>query len=154
MNYAKLCPGERSHMFIMKAAGVLEIPRVAPNELHVTGRRDTQHDATAAGGEKKNTTFPRCNGMHSSGNLDWVLTGLVFYCSTRKFCHSRTQTVWLAPCAASGASGETALTDFTAPPQHQVTPEPELKHGGHFVAKCLQQQPACAKPPLVVFICV
>lgn len=26
MNYAKLCPRERSHMFIMKAAGVLGVP--------------------------------------------------------------------------------------------------------------------------------
>lgn len=26
MNYAKLCPGDRSHMFIMKAAGVLDVP--------------------------------------------------------------------------------------------------------------------------------
>lgn len=42
MNYAKLCPRERSHMFIMKAAGVLDVPRVAPNELRVTGQHDTQ----------------------------------------------------------------------------------------------------------------
>lgn len=26
MNYTKLCPGDRSHMFIMKAAGVLDVP--------------------------------------------------------------------------------------------------------------------------------
>lgn len=42
MNYAKLCPRERSHMFIMKAAGVLDVPRVTPNELRVTGQHDTQ----------------------------------------------------------------------------------------------------------------
>lgn len=53
MNYAKLCPRERSHMFIMKAAGVLEIPWVVPNELHVTGRCDTQHGAMM--GSEKNT---------------------------------------------------------------------------------------------------
>lgn len=40
-------------MFIMKAAGVLEIPRVAPNEPHVTGRRDTRHGAVKEGGVKK-----------------------------------------------------------------------------------------------------
>lgn len=43
MNYVKLCPREWSHMFIMKAAGVLGVPWVAPNELHVTGRCDTKH---------------------------------------------------------------------------------------------------------------
>lgn len=81
MNYAKLCPGERSHMLIMKAAGVLEIPWVAPNEPRVTGRRDTQHGAMNLKKEKKiDTTFSSFNGMHSSGNLDWGLTGAVFYC--------------------------------------------------------------------------
>lgn len=53
MNYAKLCPRERSHMFIMKAAGVLDIPWVAPNELRVTGQHDTQYHA--AKGRKTHT---------------------------------------------------------------------------------------------------
>lgn len=54
MNYTKLCPGDRSHMFIMKAAGVLDVPWVAPNKLHVTGQRgDSQQGGTQA--EKTHT---------------------------------------------------------------------------------------------------
>lgn len=102
MNYAKLCPRERSHMFIMKTAGVLEIPRVMPNELHVTGRRDTQHSAMEGGGEKKYNLLS-CNRMHSSGNLDWGLTGLGFHCFSRdqRLCQSSMHT---AGCLESHAA--------------------------------------------------
>lgn len=48
------------------------------------------------GGERKNTTFSRLNRMHSSGNLDWVLTGLVFYCfsNDQLLCQSWRHTAW------------------------------------------------------------
>lgn len=81
MNYAKLCPRERSHMFIMKAAGVLDIPWVAPNELRVTGQHDTQYH-TAKGRKNTHThtrtTFSGFIRMCSSGNFDWVIKALVF----------------------------------------------------------------------------
>lgn len=91
MNYAKLCPREWSHMFIMKAAGVLEIPWVAPNELHVTGRRDTQHGAMEEGGgkKKKDTTYSRFNRMHSSGNLEfWRGSASLVWVCAWPFCPS------------------------------------------------------------------
>lgn len=71
MNYAKLCPRERSHMFIMKAAGVLEIPWVAPNELHVTGWCDTQHGAMKGGGGKTQPSPDLIGCIHQA-----TLTGL------------------------------------------------------------------------------
>lgn len=115
MNYAKLCPRQRSHMFIMKAAGVLEIPRVVPNELHVTGRRDTQHSAMEGWGRKKYNLLS-CNRMHSSGNLDWGLTGLGFHCFSRdqRLCQSSMHTAGcLESHAAPNSSRDWSKRNFT-----------------------------------------
>lgn len=135
MNYAKLCPREWSHMFIMKAAGVLEIPWVAPNELHVTGRRDTQHGAMEGGGGRKKKTQPTLDLIGCIHQATWSSDG-VFSLSLRLTVLSeRRSRCWLGL-----KRRETALMDVDSP-QRRLTPGAELKHGRHFVAKCLQLQP-------------
>lgn len=98
MNYAKLCPRERSHMFIMKAAGVLEIPWVAPNELHVTGWCDTQHGAMK-GGKKTQPSRDLIGCIHQAtltvlwqGSFSFVST--MIHCSVTAEYIQHGQAVW------------------------------------------------------------
>lgn len=154
MNYAKLCPRERSHMFIMKAAGVLKIPWVAPNELHVTGRRDTQHGAVKGGGRKKKKTQP---SPELIGCIHQATLGEFWRCwfsvvSTMIDCSVRAEYVCLG-CLVSHAVSQSSSRSHCRQSeikrncadgcqrQRRVTPAPELKHGSHFVAKRLQLQP-------------
>lgn len=158
MNYAKLCPRERSHMFIMKAAGVLEIPWVSPNELHVTRRRDTQHGATK-GGDKKKKTQPSLDligYIHQAASSElWQEDGFLLFRLWSAVLSE--QRVSGKSCSFVGrAAMERSCTDGCHP-RHRVTPGPELKHGNHFAAKCLQLQPVCVSrppPPFGIFICV
>lgn len=65
-------------MFIMKAAGVLDIPWVAPNELHVTGQCDTQHGVMKGETHTHTHTTSSFITMHSSDNLDFGSEGVGF----------------------------------------------------------------------------